>query len=499
MNAASELLVSLLAESMNEGDATAPTALLDALRAESNPLGAFSSRFGVDAVNQAVDATFPVAHWLWQAESGPVPGDVRATYIARLRWLRLTLRDWNRGSDESRAVLACLLITARMCSSQGSLWDLLPDSLQPSADFLAEAADILTRYRIDYSGQGFGAVPIWEREFLQQFEVHDEAGQWDEVAVAWPRLAGAAWPNLYLEELARCLARYDMEALACAADAQPKAPAVMLMARCLSVSQQLRLATRSISKRAAFCLVLSALDEAARLGALPEGDYETFVALLRRAMQDAADWRLWMGAFNRYPVRRPVIQAPLGEALASAPFHAITSYVESISLSSFPTNVVSAREGRRQVGVCLRAFAMHAPLETRQAMWRHAFSRWSEWWQCDASHSDGHFQVQWSELDYAIASYATECMSSEERARAMNGIRYELGHLDEAWHRSITDYITRVNVLLSLFQPYARAEIAGPGEEMLVTQVYWPFDFQRQPYFRHLFCVSESPLLAAVG
>lgn len=493
MNTPTGSLISILVDAMGEGDAAPPLVLLDALRAESNPLAAYSSRFGVDAVNQAVEATFPAAQWLWHAGAGPVPEDVRTIYVGRLRWLRSMLPSWNKSSDESRSVFACLLITARMCGGQSSLWDALPGSFHPSEEFLGEAARILTNYRIDYSGPVFGSAPIWEGEFVQQFEALDEAGQWDEVALAWPRMAGAARPNLYLGELARCLAGYDMGALARTADAQPKVPAVMLMARCLSVSQKLRLAALCTSKRAIFCLVLSALDEAARRETLSGEVHEAFVALLRRAMNDDSEWRLWVGAFNRYPVRRPVIQAPLGEALASAPLHAIESYVDSISLSSIPTNIVSAREGRRQVGVCLRTFATHAPPERRQAMWRHAFNRWSEWRECKVSHPHGHFDVQWSELDYAVASYAAECISAEERERAMSDIRHELGHLEEVWHDSITDYITRVNVLLSLLQPYAHAEKVQPGGDMLVTQqIYWPFDFHGQPYLRQLFHVKQA-------
>lgn len=498
MSVSSESLISILADAMEDGSAAAPLELLEVLKDESHLLEVFSSRFGADAVSQAIEEAFPRGHWLWRGGPHPVPSDVRTIYVERLRWLRATLSQWSRASDGARSVFAGLLITARACWDQSSLWESLPDSFQPSSEFLAKAESVLTSYRIDYAGPAFGPARIWEREFMERFDAHDQAGRWDEIAMAWSSLRAVILPNPYVGELARSLARYDIAALARALDAQPKVIAIVMIVSSLSVGQQLRLAARCASKRAPFCLALSGLEKNPRREPLSGEEHAALVALLQHVMNDGSEWRLWMGAFNRYPVRLPSIQRPLGEALASAPLHAIEAYVDAISLNSAATDTVGDHDGRYQVGECLHTFAAHATLEVRQAMWRYAFRRWMEWRQSDESHLHGHFDIQWSELDYAVTSYAVECMSAEERERAMSDIQRELWHLDEVWHDSLTDYLTRANLLLSFLQPYAHAHAhaqgVGAGEDVLATRrVYWPFDLQGQPYFRQMFHVRERP------
>ncbi|WP_369929297.1 hypothetical protein [Xanthomonas sp. NCPPB 2632] len=493
MSTTHERLTQFVADAMEEGDVKVPVALLEALQAESNPLDASWGGDGAQALSVAMDASFPLSqqHSLWLTHGDGKRGDVTDLYVALMRWFRSASDGWVHSTDGSRALFACLLITARMCGGRENLWDALPDACRPSVAFLAEAAGILARNRVRYDKLAHHEVPIWEGEFVQQFDAHDDAGQWDEIAQEWPRLSSATHPNLYLGELARCLARFDMKAIAVAADAQPKVPAVLMMSLCLSRGRQLELATHCTSKRATFCMVLSVAEGAGRQSTLSETEHNALVAVLARVMLDKVEWQLWMKAFNRYPVRYPWIQAPLGEMLASAPTHAIEAYVDSIILSSYSPGSAYGGEGRQGVAVCLRRFASHASLATQQVMWRHAFQRWSRWRRSVDSHLSGHFDVQWSELDFAVTSYVAQCLSASERDQAMGAIWHELCHLDEVWHSSVTEYITQVHVLLSLYQPYAHVAQGAFGSELLaINQIYWPFDFKGSAYLRRLFHVN---------
>ena len=89
-------------------------------------------------------------------------------------------------------------------------------------------------------------------------------------------------------------------------------------------------------------------------------------ALLLKVANDAPRWIAWMRVFNGYPVRYPVLQMPLGHALADMPQAAVEAYVDAIVL-----NVKATRPdpNRQSVAACLRAFRTKATV-ARQSGWK---------------------------------------------------------------------------------------------------------------------------------
>jgi hypothetical protein len=474
----------LICLAVKDGDVEAPVELLRALQGEDSPLNVFSAR--VEA--EAVSAQWP-SDWHMHVCERSV--DSHKAYLARIRWLRTRLVDWSSSLDDSRSLFACLLITARACGGWGNLWEALPEDYRPSAEFLNEAAKILTNFRMSYDKLSCQDMPISEEELVQQFEAHDNAFAWDKIAQVWPQLSNAMRPSLYLEELTRCLARFDMSALADVANMQPKVLGLMLISLGLSRARKLQLAIQCTSRRARFCMTLSVVEESGCQSLLSATEHDALVAVLSQVTKDAAEWRRWMSAFNRYPIRYPVIQLALGETLASAPTYAIEAYVTAICLSSQPAGHHFGGGSRSNVTRCLEKFAAAASQQTRKIMWHLSFQRWMQWRRSVDSHPNGHFDIQWSELDFAVTSYVAECLTSLECDQAMDAIRHELCHLDEVWHPSVTDYVTRVNVLLSLFQPYGHiAKGARDGYMLPVDQTYWPIETKKSSYSRQLFRVS---------
>jgi hypothetical protein len=172
-----------------------------------------------------------------------------------------------------------------------------------------------------------------------------------------------------------------------------------------------------------------------------------------------------MQVFNAYPVRYPALQRSLGQALATVPEPAVSAYVDSIVLHVLP---VSADPNRRNTATCLQAFRAAATPERHCALWTLAHDRWSAW-RFDQANPETHlFAVNWSQLDYAVVAYASECLDQAERDASMNTVRERLGQLDDLWHNSITDIVTAWNRLLSQFQPYAHSsQILKSGEDWL--------------------------------
>jgi hypothetical protein len=163
------------------------------------------------------------------------------------------------------------------------------------------------------------------------------------------------------------------------------------------------------------------------------------------------------------------------------PEPAVRAYVDSIVLHVLPA---SPDPNRRNIATCLQAFRAAATPERRCALWTLAHDRWSAW-RFDQANPETHlFAVNWSQLDYAVVAYTSECLDQAERDANMNTVREKLGELDDLWHNSITDIVTAWNRLLSQFQPYAHSlQILKSGEDWLTeSRTYLPFDPAKDTY-----------------
>jgi hypothetical protein len=199
--------------------------------------------------------------------------------------------------------------------------------------------------------------------------------------------------------------------------------------------------------------------------------------LLIKMSADSDRWRDLMDIFNRYPVRYPGLQDPLGRALASAPFQARETYIASIQLH----DVAFDDAGRENVAACLRAFQAQANLNQREAMWRLAYDRWSEW-HFGRSDSNSHLlHIRASLLDYAIVGYAIECLGPNAAMQARVNILVKSLSLHQNWYLSASAMTTDWNKSLSSFQPFGHAEhiLAGNNEDWLCeARNYLPIDTQ---------------------
>lgn len=138
-----------------------------------------------------------------------------------------------------------------------------------------------------------------------------------------------------------------------------------------------------------------------------------------------------MQIFNTYPVRFPILQPSLGEALAKAPSNAIEPYIKALHLY---VKRAGSDPGRRCVADCLRAFRKHADRDRRKALWTAAHDRWLEW---NFAEADPNQHVLWAsscDLDYALVGYAIECMDEAARVSVIQAIGKELQTLDRLWH-----------------------------------------------------------------
>lgn len=490
MTSSPSLIVNALALALMPGQAPGPTALLTALETNDAPLKCLSGDDGTASIRAAIEEDFDFLRALRMRPSDAGSAEIER-WAALMRWLITTVKDWKPSEDPAMRLLVAALVTSRMCGGDTDLWRLLADGDAPSPGFLAALSLLVSKSQVVFGVRGVGAPPIWEGEFVDAFQAADAGGNWTVIADMWPRLDYAFRPDILFTEMVRCLARYDIAGLVRAADALQQSPPIMQLAHTLAVDQRLRLAIVSTSERVRFCCAFVTVARATGARTLSSDEEAALTDLLIQVAGRSGEWRMWMAAFNRYPLRYPELHRSLGDALARSSQEAATIYIESIELYPIPTTGFD--ESRSFISECLRAFGRKASSDHRQAVWAQAYRRWLDW-RFGAADPDTHlFEVNRAPIDFAIVSYACECMSITDRDRSVSEIQKAMSAIELIWRRSESECITEWNRLLSLFQPYAHAcRIINDGSETLSNKIiYYPFDISDSLYHRIMFRMPE--------
>lgn len=181
---------------------------------------------------------------------------------------------------------------------------------------------------------------------------------------------------------------------------------------------------------------------------------EALVALLLDVAGDDETWRGWMGALNVHPVRHPMLQGPLGRALAQAPLSAFEVWLATQTvLPKAPQRGIALPE-RLGAEVCLDEFAEAASSEVRVSAWARVWAWWNAW---DFGDRDLLFDIYSSPLDLGVVGYALECLDQAQLEAALqeevDGLRAAFGR----WWKSSTDLTSEINRLQSRLQPLAHA------------------------------------------
>ncbi|OCI99145.1 hypothetical protein A6U85_31865 [Agrobacterium sp. 13-626] len=492
MNSAQSNIHERISKALETGPVAEPEALLATLKGEADPLSTIDTTYINDDLSSAIERDFAkVSIARNSSSSTATESEAEASWAVLVRWFIVGVTNWKKEDDEARSTLAALLMTSRLCGDNNGLWHALPDALTPTPDLLAVLEQVLSHRKILYSSRGSGAPPIWETEFVEAFQKADTESDWQKLAEMWPRLEDAAPSRPALIEMVSCLVRFDFDRLVRAADVLDQTPAVMDLVRTLPIGQRLDLAKATSSERVRFCVVLSFGAKRAQPDELLENWMQMLSDLLMKVAASDREWRKWMAAFNTYPSRYPLLQEALGLALARSSLDAAKIYLEAFVLRPIP--LTGSDEGRLRVSDCMRAFEQRAPHELRRAVWTHAHHLWLDW-RIGAGNPQTHLSgINHSLLDYAVARYAEECMSAEERNLTLEELRSQMAAVDLLWHENDTDCTSEWNRLMSLFQPYAGASVAGGSGNAVLpeTQVYYPFDPSQSLYHRIQFRISD--------
>jgi hypothetical protein len=481
MSSTGDAISDAMQDAIKGGDVVEPVALLSLIAGIENPIAALSDH---DKGNELFDAFYRDFGFIKvaRATKKPLSPAEHDRLVGLLRWLISELRQWRRATDARGSKLAALFVAAQACDWDNALWNMIPADIGTNADLRDRLNALISSFAVAFTMRDPSRTPLWEREAVESLKSAEAGNDWTAIASAWRPLEQAIFPNALQIQAVRCLFRCGVTYLADALAHLNQTAVGMVVASTLSTSEKLSLAVATDSPYVQFCCLYQVLSDH-RTPKLPLSNEQEqlLIQLLLKVAGNSPRWAAWMQVFNAYPLRYPALQTALGITLADAPDTAIESYVKSIVIypKQAPTDA-----GRQAVAACLSAFRSKASLARRTALWTLAHERWTTW-EFNRAESNQHiFNINWSELDYAIVGFACECLDAGGQSEAMDLIIGELKVLDEGWYASITDIVTAWNRLLSAFQPYAHAQAAvtSGGDWLSGSQQYYPSDLAKNPY-----------------
>ena len=379
----------------------------------------------------------------------PVSEADRDLWAGWLTWAVAILRDWDSERDGGERDLDVALALLDLTQRERPDWDVVPATVASNTG-LHETVEA----RLRAASKKVAVVNFYSRSLLAyRPDLPDPEGEtgWKEIVAALnrleiiapagqralARLAWRLWPN----DLAALLdTDGDVLGATALAEALDPAQAFALGARC----------RRPLQGFAAIC-AHTQLRTPLELGAQQELE-ELLVTFAR----DSAVWRGWMAALNRYPVRHPRLQAPLGRALSRSSEEAFLAWLSVIELRPLRlADALQRADHRGDASTCLKAFSDTAAVDVRSAGWRAIWARWSAW---DFDRRDGMMKVNGSDIDLGVVGYALEVMQSDELDAA---IAAEAANLDQVFAQrwpSVIELMTAANLVQSRLQPLAHAQ-----------------------------------------
>jgi hypothetical protein len=476
------IIRSIVEEALNSGPETPPAAMIAVINALTEPVKVISDHDASIPIGQEFHEEF--GYLVALTSRRQLSHEQISRWAALVRWLLREMHEWSNESDPQRYRFAAILYTAVCCDMDGALWAALPDTFVASADLLAMLEKVIATATLTIGTRHPGLdEPIWERKVVDEFQHAEQVGDWAAIGELWRYIKDSQLPNIVSQAASRCLCRLAPDRLVRAMQDMKQTALAARVLDPLTIEQRLVIGSQSSNPYVQYASALEAFS-AWRKDKRPTGEEQRLIEqLLLNVAGDHPRWIQWMRVFNRYPVRYPAIQTPLGRVLASASWAAVEAYLDTIELT------VSPAASRVLVAECLDAFRSVGEPERAKKIWRHAYARWDKWQFGVAETERFLYEIVFSELDYAIVGYAVVCLTESERNAAQAKIVRQLQTVTGEWHPSLITCYSAWYELLSAFQPFAHAtHVVQSGEPWLqMNREPWPFDRQKEPYVAMMF------------
>ena len=407
----------------------------------------------------------------------PLEAEDREVWIDRLAWLLVSLEAMKETRPAAPLFLA-ILQTAAAFKDFGPVWDMIPESYY-TVNLLDRVSSIVAdlRFVIDQNTPG---IPIWEHEAVDCFLKAEAEENWSAIESSWRTIISAILPNSYVCQTVACLNATEsgQQALAKALDKTESILSIAEAGSSMTPRQIAHVAVYSTSKKTRFGLVQSLSYNQPRGELLEEDTTNILASLFRTIQNDPGEWKKWMQAFNRYPVRTLCLQPALGASMIKSSPDIKSSYIKAIALHEYHGKC------RKAVTICLSAFQEQASPDERKNMWYIAFRRWDEW-NFGLSHAENCLTcMAVSDLDFALIGYFVECLSQSALSHELEVAYSALSNCLNTWHKDRGAYNTEWFRALSRWQIMIYASAVRNGEQPweLPKQYFLPFHSKSNRY-----------------
>jgi hypothetical protein len=487
MTAWTDILTEAILAAGQPGDLLAPTTLLELSGSLDNPLTALSGRDTEHEVFAALDPDLEFVRFV-RSSGLTIKADQREKLARSIRWLIGTLSGWRQVDDPTYARLAAMIAVASRLDEDGTLWPLMPEAIAQNQELGQALADILERIQFRVDAAGFSRSPIVDREQTEEFARAEAEQNWPALRLFAENIPFRFHSNAVLDQSVRLLNRFFPGRLVEMGRAVSQIGAAMPMVTAISIADAFGFATKSGSATLQFAAVCRLFAIHDRVRALDAPQEDALVALLNQVATDSPRWTAWMQAFAAHPYRASQMQPAIGLCLATSDEAALRAYIDAIALQ--PNWL-----GRDEVKACLGAFANRVSSERRQAAWRMAFARWSDW---NFGERDGHSAltgITFSNVDFAIVGYAVECLTPEEREANIAGCLDVVGRAEHVWHKSQIDFMHYIYRALSRVQPFSHARDCGTDRDNWLWSKSGGYFFDQldDPYWRLRYGLHKMP------
>jgi hypothetical protein len=478
MTAWTDILGEAITASGQPGDLSAPTSLLVLSDNLEDPLSTLIGRDTEHEVFAALDEDLGFVR-LVRSSRLTISTDQNEKLANSIRWLIGTLSNWCQADDPMRGRLVAIIALAAMLDENGALWLLMPDKIKQNQELCEEIQHILGRLQFRVEAVSFSRSPIVDKERVEEFATAEAEQNWPALRCFAEKVPWRFHSNAILDQSVRLLNRFFPDYLVHVGRAVSQIGIGMQMVTAISVGDALKLATHCKSNTLQFAAVCRLFAVHDRVHALDAVQEDALVSLLVEVATDAPRWAAWMQAFAAHPYQTSQMQPAIGLCLAASGEAALRAYIDAIYLQS-------SWLGRDEVKACLSAFANSAPLRRRQAAWKLAFARWSDW---NFNERDGHSaptEITLSNIDFAIVGYAVECLTLEERETHIAGCLDIVERAEHVWHKSQLDFMHYIYRTLSRSQPFLHARDCGTDRDNWLwnkTGKYF-FDQLDDPYWQ---------------
>ena len=487
MTAWTDILAEAIAASGQPGDFSAPTSLLELSDSLDNPLTTLSGRDTEHEVFAALEEDLGFV-WLVRSSRLTISADQKEKLAGSIRWLIGTLSDWRQADDPTRARLVAMIAVAARLDEDGALWLLMPDKITQNQELGEELRDILGRVQLRLEAVSFSRSPTMDKEQIEEFATAEAEQNWPALRFFAENAPWRFHSNAILDQSVRLLNRFFPDHLVQVGRAVSQVGVAMQMITAISVGDAFRIATQAENNALQFAAVCRLFAVHDRVRALDAAQEDALVALLNQVATDAPRWAAWMRAFAAHPYQASQMQPAIGLCLAFSDEAALRAYVDAIYLQS-------SWLGRDEVKACLGTFANCVSLERRQAAWRMAFARWSDW---NFGEREGHSaptETTLSNIDFAIVGYAVECLTPEEREKHIAGCLDMVKRAEQVWHKSHLNFMHYIYRALSHSQPVLRARDCGTDRDNWLWSKSGKYFFDQldDPYWRLRYSLHEMP------